>query len=328
MSLWTNIPVTGLDEDETERLRNLEALLKCRIIGQDEAVSAVAKAIRRSRVGLKDPERPVGSFLFLGPTGVGKTELCRALAATVYGDEGAMIRLDMSEYMEKHSVSRLIGSPPGYVGYEDGGQLTERVRRKPWSVVLFDEIEKAHEDVWGILLQIMDDGHLTDSAGRKVDFRNTVIVMTSNVGAKAITDGRQPLGFAGTETGKEADMRRRVMEELRETFRPEFLNRIDETIVFHRLSQENMVEITRGMLRQVKERFRELGLELSVPEETVKWLASAGYDDKFGARPLRRAVQQNIEDAAAEMLLEGEVCPGCMLTALVRDGKVELTTEQ
>ena len=328
VSLWTNIPVTGLDEDETERLRNLEALLKCRIIGQDEAVSAVAKAIRRSRVGLKDPARPVGSFLFLGPTGVGKTELCRALAATVYGDEGAMIRLDMSEYMEKHSVSRLIGSPPGYVGYEDGGQLTERVRRKPWSVVLFDEIEKAHEDVWGILLQIMDDGHLTDSAGRKVDFRNTVIVMTSNVGAKAITDGRQPLGFAGTETGKEADMRRRVMEELRETFRPEFLNRIDETIVFHRLSQEDMVEITRGLLRQVKERFRELGLELSVPEETVKWLASAGYDDKFGARPLRRAVQQSIEDAAAEMLLDGEVCPGCMLTALVRDGKVELTTEE
>ena len=325
VSLWTNIPVTGLDEDETERLKNLEALLKERIIGQDEAVTAVAKAVRRSRVGLKDPNRPVGSFLFLGPTGVGKTELCRALAATVYGDEGAMIRLDMSEYMEKHSVSRLIGSPPGYVGYEDGGQLTERVRRKPWSVVLFDEIEKAHEDVWGILLQIMDDGHLTDSAGRKVDFRNTVIVMTSNVGAKAITEGRLPLGFAGTETGREADMRRMVMEELRTTFRPEFLNRIDETIVFHRLSQENMVEITRGMLRQVKERFRELGLELQVPEDTVRWLACAGSDDKFGARPLRRVVQQSIEDAAAEMLLDGTANPGDSLTALVRDGKVELT---
>ena len=328
VSLWTNIPVTGLDEDETERLKNLEALLKERIIGQDEAVTAVAKAVRRSRVGLKDPNRPVGSFLFLGPTGVGKTELCRALAATVYGDEGAMIRLDMSEYMEKHSVSRLIGSPPGYVGYEDGGQLTERVRRKPWSVVLFDEIEKAHEDVWGILLQIMDDGHLTDSAGRKVDFRNTVIVMTSNVGAKAITEGRLPLGFAGTETGREADMRRMVMEELRTTFRPEFLNRIDETIVFHRLGLEDMVEITRNMLAQVKERFQELGLELQVPEDTVRWLACAGSDDKFGARPLRRVVQQSIEDAAAEMLLDGTANPGDSLTALVRDGKVELTAEE
>ena len=328
VSLWTNIPVTGLDEDETERLKNLEALLKERIIGQDEAVTAVAKAVRRSRVGLKDPNRPVGSFLFLGPTGVGKTELCRALAATVYGDEGAMIRLDMSEYMEKHSVSRLIGSPPGYVGYEDGGQLTERVRRKPWSVVLFDEIEKAHEDVWGILLQIMDDGHLTDSAGRKVDFRNTVIVMTSNVGAKAITEGRLPLGFAGTETGREADMRRMVMEELRTTFRPEFLNRIDETIVFHRLGLEDMVEITRNMLAQVKERFQELGLELQVPEDTVRWLACAGSDDKFGARPLRRVVQQSIEDAAAEMLLGGTANPGDSLTALVRDGKVELTAEE
>ena len=328
VSLWTNIPVTGLDEDETERLKNLEGLLKERIIGQDEAVTAVAKAVRRSRVGLKDPNRPVGSFLFLGPTGVGKTELCRALAATVYGDEGAMIRLDMSEYMEKHSVSRLIGSPPGYVGYEDGGQLTERVRRKPWSVVLFDEIEKAHEDVWGILLQIMDDGHLTDSAGRKVDFRNTVIVMTSNVGAKAITEGRLPLGFAGTETGREADMRRMVMEELRTTFRPEFLNRIDETIVFHRLGLEDMVEITRNMLAQVKERFQELGLELQVPENTVRWLACAGSDDKFGARPLRRVVQQSIEDAAAEMLLDGTANPGDSLTALVRDGKVELTAEE
>ncbi len=328
VSLWTNIPVTGLDEDETERLKNLEALLKERIIGQDEAVTAVAKAVRRSRVGLKDPNRPVGSFLFLGPTGVGKTELCRALAATVYGDEGAMIRLDMSEYMEKHSVSRLIGSPPGYVGYEDGGQLTERVRRKPWSVVLFDEIEKAHEDVRGILLQIMDDGHLTDSAGRKVDFRNTVIVMTSNVGAKAITDGRQPLGFAGVENGKEADMRRQVMEELRETFRPEFLNRIDETIVFHRLSLENMVEITRNMLTQVKARFQELGLELQAPEDTVKWLAQAGSDDKFGARPLRRVVQQSIEDAAAEMLLDGTANAGDSLTALVRDGKVELSRQE
>ena len=248
VSMWTDIPVTGIDEDESARLRDLEAELKKRIVGQDEAVSAVARAIRRSRIGLKDPKRPVGSFLFLGPTGVGKTELCRALAQTVYGDENAMIRLDMSEYMEKHSVSRLIGSPPGYVGYEDGGQLTEKVRRKPWSVVLFDEIEKAHEDVWSILLQIMDDGHLTDSAGRRVDFRNTVVVMTSNVGAKAITDKKQRLGFGYEPQRSEEEMRRQVMDELKATFRPEFLNRVDETIVFHRLGDSEMLSITRSML--------------------------------------------------------------------------------
>ena len=240
VSLWTEIPLSSLDESESQRLQGLEEQLKQRIIGQDEAVSAVARAIRRSRVGLKDPRRPVGSFLFLGPTGVGKTELCRALAATVYGDENAMIRLDMSEYMEKHSVSRLIGSPPGYVGYEDGGQLTEKVRRKPWSVVLFDEIEKAHEDVWSILLQIMDDGHLTDATGRRVDFSNTVIVMTSNIGAKTITENRPALGFADSQRRDEEDMNQKVMAELRATFRPEFLNRVDETIVFHRLSDEHL----------------------------------------------------------------------------------------
>ena len=327
IELWTGIPAAKIEQSELGKLAHIEEKLSEKIIGQDEAVKAVSAAIRRSRVQINPRRRPA-SFIFVGPTGTGKTELVRVLSKELFDSPETLIRLDMSEFMEKHSVSKIIGSPPGYVGYEDGGQLTEKVRRKPWSVVLFDEIEKAHEDVWSILLQIMDDGHLTDSAGRKVDFRNTVIVMTSNVGAKAITDGRQPLGFAGTETGKEADMRRRVMEELRETFRPEFLNRIDETIVFHRLSQENMVEITRGLLRQVKGRFQELGLALSVPEETVKWLASAGYDDKFGARPLRRAVQQSIEDAAAEMLLDGEFCPGCMLTALVRDGKVELTTEE
>lgn len=325
VSRWTDIPVTGLDKDESERLKNLEAELKRRIIGQDEAVSAVARAIRRSRVGLKDPARPVGSFLFLGPTGVGKTELCRALAATVYGDERAMIRLDMSEYMEKHTVSRLIGSPPGYVGYEDGGQLTEKVRRKPWSVVLFDEIEKAHEDVWSILLQIMDDGHLTDSTGRRVDFSNTVVVMTSNVGAKAITDGRPRLGFSGGEGGGEREMREQVMAELKATFRPEFLNRIDETIVFHRLTEENMYAITQTMLDGVKKRFEKLGLTLAVPEETVRFLARAGHDDAFGARPLRRTVQHSIEDAAAELLLEGRAHSGDSISALVAQGAVKLS---
>ncbi len=317
--------MTGLDKDESTRLKNLETELKRRIIGQDEAVSAVARAIRRSRVGLKDPARPVGSFLFLGPTGVGKTELCRALAATVYGDERAMIRLDMSEYMEKHTVSRLIGSPPGYVGYEDGGQLTEKVRRKPWSVVLFDEIEKAHEDVWSILLQIMDDGHLTDSAGRRVDFSNTVVVMTSNVGAKAITDGRPRLGFSGGDGDGEREMREQVMAELKATFRPEFLNRIDETIVFHRLTEENMYAITQTLLDGVKTRFEKLGLTLAVPEETVRFIARVGHDDAFGARPLRRTVQQSIEDAAAELLLDGRVKSGDAIAALVTGGAVTLT---
>ena len=324
VSLWTEIPLSSLDESESQRLQGLEEQLKQRIIGQDEAVGAVARAIRRSRVGLKDPRRPVGSFLFLGPTGVGKTELCRALAATVYGDENAMIRLDMSEYMEKHSVSRLIGSPPGYVGYEDGGQLTEKVRRKPWSVVLFDEIEKAHEDVWSILLQIMDDGHLTDSTGRRVDFSNTVIVMTSNIGAKTITENRPALGFADSRQRGEEDMNQKVMAELRATFRPEFLNRVDETIVFHRLSEEHLFAITQTLLEQVKERFQALGITLVVPEATARWLASQGHDDKFGARPLRRTVQHCIEDAAAEQLLEGKIGPGDRVAAAVCGDRVSL----
>ena len=324
VSLWTEIPLSSLDESESQRLQGLEDQLKQRIIGQDEAVSAVARAIRRSRVGLKDPRRPVGSFLFLGPTGVGKTELCRALAATVYGDENAMIRLDMSEYMEKHSVSRLIGSPPGYVGYEDGGQLTEKVRRKPWSVVLFDEIEKAHEDVWSILLQIMDDGHLTDSTGRRVDFSNTVIVMTSNIGAKTITENRPALGFADSQRQGEEDMNQKVMAELRATFRPEFLNRVDETIVFHRLNDEHLFAITQTLLDQVKARFQALGITLLVPEDTARWLASQGHDDKFGARPLRRTVQHCIEDAAAEQLLEGKIGPGDRVAAAVCGDRVSL----
>ena len=324
VSQWTGIPVTGLTEDESAALRELESQLKKRIIGQDEAVSAVARAIRRSRVGLRDPRRPVGSFLFLGPTGVGKTELCRALAAAVFRDENAIVRIDMSEYMEKHAVSRLIGSPPGYVGYEDGGQLTEKVRRKPWSVVLFDEIEKAHEDVWSLLLQILDDGHLTDSTGRKVDFRNCIVVMTSNVGAKAIVEEKSPLGFGTGSPYSEEQMRRRVLEELRATFRPEFLNRVDETIVFHRLGQEELFQITRNLLEELRARFEGLGLRLEAPEETLRFLAERGSDPKSGARPLRRAVQSALEDRAAELLLSGKARAGDRITALVRDGEIEL----
>ena len=328
VSLWTNIPVTGLDSDDAERFRGMEERLCRRIIGQDEAVSAVSRAIRRSRVGLRDPNRPVGSFLFLGPTGVGKTELCRALASEVYGDEKAIIRIDMSEYMEKHAVSRLIGSPPGYVGYEDGGQLTEKVRRSPWSVVLFDEIEKAHEDVWSILLQIMDDGHLTDSGGRRVDFSNALIVMTSNIGARIITENRPPLGFHSGEGQSEETMRLAVTEELKATFRPEFLNRIDETIIFHRLSRENMTEISASMLGGVKERFEKLGISLSVPEESVEWIARMGYDDKFGARPLRRTIQHCIEDAAAELMLDGGMKAGDAVIAEVRGEELKLRVEK
>ena len=328
VSLWTNIPVTGLDSDDAERFRGMEERLRRRIIGQDEAVSAVSRAIRRSRVGLRDPNRPVGSFLFLGPTGVGKTELCRALASEVYGDEKAIIRIDMSEYMEKHAVSRLIGSPPGYVGYEEGGQLTEKVRRSPWSVVLFDEIEKAHEDVWSILLQIMDDGHLTDSGGRRVDFSNALIVMTSNIGARIITENRPPLGFHSGEGQSEETMRLAVTEELKATFRPEFLNRIDETIIFHRLSRENMTEISASMLGGVKERFEKLGISLSVPEESVEWIARRGYDDKFGARPLRRTIQHCIEDAAAELMLDGGMKAGDAVIAEVRGEELKLRVEK
>ncbi len=305
LSLWTGIPAEGLSGDERCRLQQLEKRLREKIIGQEEAISAVARAIRRSRVGLKPKGRPVGSFLFLGPTGVGKTALCRALAQTVYGDEGAMIRLDMSEYMEKHSVSRLIGSPPGYVGYEDGGQLTERVRKKPWSLVLFDEMEKAHEDVWGILLQILDEGRLTDSTGRTVDFSNTLIVMTSNVGARFLSQRRPSLGFAGGSGGEE-DLRRQVQEELRRTFRPEFLNRIDETILFHRLGEQELKAIARQMLEELAGRLGELGVRLQVPEESLSFLIGQLREENYGARPLRRLLQQQIEDRAAELLLEGK----------------------
>ena len=325
VSMWTGIPVANLSADETKRLCNMESILHRRVIGQNEAVTAVSRAIRRGRVGLSDPDRPIGSFLFLGPTGVGKTELCRALAEAVFGESDAMIRLDMSEYMEKHAVSKLIGSPPGYVGYEDGGQLTERVRRKPWSVVLFDEIEKAHEDVWGILLQIMDDGRLTDSAGRVVSFRNTIIVMTSNVGAKSISDGRPRMGFT-PDGGDEAQlMRTRINEELRRTFKPEFLNRIDETIVFRRLSRAEIRSIAERMLLTVAERFKALGMTLSVPDQVVDFLAERGYDEKYGARPLRRAIRSMIEDKAAELMLTDSLGRGDTVQARIDGNELILT---
>lgn len=312
---WTGIPVTRLTEHEGERLLHLESELHERVVGQEEAVAAVARAVRRGRVGLKDPKRPIGSFLFLGPTGVGKTELSRALAASMFGDENAMIRIDMSEYMERHTVSRLIGSPPGYVGHEEGGQLTEKVRRKPYSVVLFDEIEKANEDVWNVLLQILEDGRITDAQGRTVDFKNTVIVMTSNVGAASITSAGNRLGFDSgdrvkDETGGYEKARELVLDELRRTFRPEFLNRIDETIVFHRLSQENIVEIARRMLKATSERMAAMGVLLEADDTAVEELAKQGFDPKYGARPLRRAIQNKVEDAVAEQLLSGVLKSG------------------
>ena len=331
---WTGIPVTRLTEDESMRLLKLEEKLHQRVVGQDEAVNAVAKAIRRSRVGLKDPKRPIGSFLFLGPTGVGKTELCKTLAEAMFGDENAMVRIDMSEYMEKHTVSRLIGSPPGYVGHEEGGQLTEKVRRKPYSVVLFDEIEKAHEDVWNILLQILEDGVVTDSQGRKVDFKNTVIVMTSNVGAKNITADAAKLGFDGKEKDEtESDearfarIREAVMTDLKHTFRPEFLNRIDEIIVFRQLTQENIVEIARRMLAVTGKRMAQQGITLAMDDDAVEALAKDGFDPQYGARPLRRAIQNQVEDAVAEQMLEGQLKSGDTARICLRDGKVVIAKD-
>ena len=329
---WTGIPVTRLTEDESMRLLKLEEKLHQRVVGQDDAVTAVAKAIRRSRVGLKDPKRPIGSFLFLGPTGVGKTELCKTLAESMFGDENAMVRIDMSEYMEKHTVSRLIGSPPGYVGHEEGGQLTEKVRRKPYSVVLFDEIEKAHEDVWNILLQILEDGIVTDSQGRRVDFKNTVIVMTSNVGAKNITAAENaPLGFDGSEKQKEANeaarfarIREAVMAELKRTFKPEFLNRIDETIVFRQLTEEDIRRIAQRMLEITGKRMAQQGITLLADDEAVTALAKDGFDPQYGARPLRRAIQNEVEDAVAEQMLEGKLQSGDTAHICLQDGKVTI----
>ena len=326
---WTGIPVMRLTEDESQRLLRLEEMLHERVVGQDEAVSAVARAIRRSRVGLKDPRRPIGSFLFLGPTGVGKTELCKTLAEAMFGDENAMVRVDMSEYMERHTVSRLVGSPPGYVGHEEGGQLTEKVRRKPFSVVLFDEIEKAHEDVWNILLQILEDGIVTDSQGRRVDFKNTVIVMTSNVGAKNITAADTArLGFEVGENEDEAGrferIRQAVMAELRRTFRPEFLNRIDETIVFRQLTKEDICAIARRMLDSTAVRMADQSIALQADDEAVAALAEGGFDPQYGARPLRRAIQSQVEDAVAEKMLEGSLQAGGTAHVVLRDGKVSI----
>lgn len=326
VSDWTGIPLQSLDSDESRRLMSLEDELKRRIIGQDEAVAAVARAVRRGRVGLKEPERPTGSFLFLGPTGVGKTELCRALAEALFGDENAMLRFDMSEYMEKQAVSRLIGSPPGYVGYDEGGQLTEKVRRRPYSVVLLDEIEKANEDVWGVLLQVLEDGRLTDAKGRTSDFRNCVIVMTSNIGAKSITE-RVRLGFLDDVEDEEREnrrMKKAVMTELKQTFRPEFLNRVDETIVFRQLTESDVQRIAKRLLDKVAKRMDGLGVTLRYSPEALVFLARQGYDKALGARPLRRVIRSQIEDPAAVQLLSGELSAGDIMTVEIVDGKVSL----
>lgn len=321
---WTGIPVKKLAQEEQERLKNMENILHERVVGQDEAVVAVSKAIRRGRTGLKDPKRPTGSFIFLGPTGVGKTELCKAVAETVFGDENAVIRVDMSEYMDKHNVSRLVGSPPGFVGYDEGGQLTEKVRRKPYSVVLFDEIEKAHPDVFNILLQILEDGILTDSQGRRVDFKNTVIIMTSNIGARLITDKTTSLGF-GSETNDEDDyekIKSSVLGELKKAFRPELLNRIDEIIVFKKLSRENIEDITRIMLKNLKNRLSAMDISIDVTDEAVKHLAEAGFDPVYGARPLRRAIQSQVEDLISDEMLSGNVSESENITIDCADDKI------
>ena len=324
VSSWTGVPVTQLSTEESDRLLHMEDELHRRIVGQDEAVEAVSRAIRRGRVGLKDPKKPIGSFIFLGPTGVGKTELCKALAAAMFGDENAMIRLDMSEYMEKHTVSRLIGSPPGYVGYDEGGQLTEKVRRKPYSVVLFDEIEKAHPDVFNMLLQILDDGVLTDGQGRRVDFKNCIIIMTSNVGAKLISQKQKAFGFAAGAKEleqNEKEIKDAVVGELRNTFRPEFLNRVDDIIVFQRLTKENIKEIASRLLAVLQKRVEDMSIEVTFSDEAVSKIADAGFDDVYGARPLKRAIQSRIEDALSEEMLKGNVKKGGKYICNVKDDK-------
>ena len=330
VSRWTKIPVQRLAEAESQKLRRLEQTLHKRVVGQEEAVAAVARAVKRGRVGLKDPRRPVGSFLFLGPTGVGKTELSKALAEVLFGREEAMIRVDMSEYMEKHSVAKMIGSPPGYVGHDDGGQLSEKVRRNPYAVILFDEIEKAHPDVFNILLQVLDDGHITDSQGRKVDFKNTVIIMTSNAGAGSIISPKR-LGFASTEDAKQdyEFMKNSVMGEVKKIFKPEFLNRIDETIVFHTLQKEEIAQIAGLLLRELEKRCAaQLSIQVSFKDSVRKWLAETGYDVKYGARPLKRAIQNKIEDVLADELLEGRIREGNHVDVKAVNGTIRITVRQ
>jgi ATP-dependent Clp protease ATP-binding subunit ClpC len=324
VSSWSGVPVTKMAEEESQKLLNLENILHSRVIGQEEAVAAVAKAIKRARVGLKDPNRPVGSFIFLGPTGVGKTELTKALAEALFGDEDAMIRIDMSEYMEKHTVSRLIGSPPGYVGYDEGGQLTEKVKRKPYSVVLLDEIEKAHPDVFNVLLQILEDGRLTDGKGRTVDFKNTVVIMTSNVGSHTIKK-QKILGFTATSDEKESvyeKMKDNVMEELRSNFRPEFLNRIDDIIVFHQLEEAHLKEIIEIMLKSLLKRIKEMNIEIEVSDEAKALLMKKGFDQQYGARPLRRAITKLVEDQLSEEILKGNVKAGSKVRIDVEEEKL------
>ncbi|CAM3566825.1 MULTISPECIES: ATP-dependent Clp protease ATP-binding subunit [Brevibacillus] len=319
---WTGIPVIKLKEEETERLLKMEEILHDRVIGQDEAVKSISRAVRRARAGLKDPKRPIGSFIFLGPTGVGKTELARAVAETLFGDEDAMIRVDMSEYMEKHSTARLVGAPPGYVGYDEGGQLTEKVRRKPYSVILLDEIEKAHPDVFNILLQVLDDGRLTDSKGRTVDFRNTVVIMTSNVGASMIKKNTT-LGFTTGDTERKyQDMKDKVMDELKKSFRPEFLNRIDEVIVFHSLEQEHIEQIVSLMTEELRKRLKEQEIDFVLTDTAKKILAKEGFDPAYGARPLRRAIQRHIEDRLSEELLKGVISKGDTVNIDAEDDKL------
>ena len=330
VSEWTGIPVVQLTKEESERLLNMENVLHERVIGQSEAVTAIAKAIRRGRVGLKDPKRPVGSFIFLGPTGVGKTELCKALAEAMFGDENAMLRLDMSEYMEKHTVSKLVGSPPGYVGFEEGGQLTEKVRRKPYSVVLFDEIEKAHPDVFNMLLQILEDGRLTDSQGRTVDFKNTIIIMTSNVGARLITEKQSSLGFnsenENAEESEKKDIKELVTGELRKVFRPEFLNRVDDIIVFNKLNKDEIKQIAVKMLKTLENRLDKMNIKISFTDNAISEIADKGFDENYGARPLRRAIQNEIEDPLSEQMLEGKVKDGAVVTCDFADGHFTFTT--
>ena len=328
VSDWTGIPVVQLTKEESERLLNMEKVLHERVVGQDEAVTSIAKAIRRGRVGLKDPKRPVGSFIFLGPTGVGKTELCKALAQAMFGDENAMLRLDMSEYMEKHTVSKLIGSPPGYVGFDEGGQLTEKVRRKPYSVVLFDEIEKAHPDVFNMLLQILEDGRLTDSQGRTVDFKNTVIIMTSNVGARLITDKQKSLGFTQESAkAKQEDVKQLVLGELKKVFRPEFLNRVDDIIVFNKLTQDEIKQIAGKMLETLSKRLQAMNISITFTDAAITAIADKGFDDSYGARPLRRAIQSEIEDTLSEQMLDGNITENSRVTCDFQDGKFVFSTE-